>query len=315
MNNLGFKIRNLFIVLLMVLHVLTGNTVIFAQDATISDVIVETAISESKDQLSEDVPLSTKGETQDVESSIENLIQPEESISTDSSESSSMYESNEEPKERIMGSPTFHNNVVTSITVTRDGQTLTPDTPLDARPWQNFKTTVTFELPNNTVVGGDKTVVTIPDTMLFSGGLAPVSLEFNGQVFGTLVFDENARTATITYTEAVETMSKINGSFFFETRVHHSKHLEKQDIPVIYSVGTAIFHLGTLTYSGVPNPDAIKYSKNAYFRGALEGFEAGKVIRNVLTINQQNEPMSGVVITDVSDIQGRLISSYIRIGE
>ena len=315
-NKFGLKIRNLFIALLMVFHVLTGNITSFAQEAVISDVIVETSTTESAIQLSEEATQPAEGESQELEPSVEDLLEPEEpseeAISTESSESSSTDESSEEDKEeRKMGSPTQHDNVVTEITVTRDGKVLTPGTPLDARPWQYFKTTVSFRLPNNTVVAGDKTVVRIPDTMLFAGGIAPVNLEYKGQIFGTLVFDYNSRTATITYTEAVETMSDITGDFFFETRVDHPNHLEAEELPVIFSVGTAIFNLGNLNYTGVPNPNAIKYSKNAYFHGVSEN----KIIRNVLTINQQNEAMSGVVITDVSDIQGKLISAYIRVGE
>ncbi|MCW6667364.1 Cna B-type domain-containing protein, partial [Aerococcaceae bacterium NML190938] len=214
---------------------------------------------------------------------------------------------------QLMLSPASR-DAVTNITIIKEstGEPLNDTVPLGA--WGYLKVTVEFAVPNDGgYKAGDKTVVKLPDEMIFAGLTPSIVLEHQGTVIGHLTFSEADRTATITYAPGVEEKSDIKGSFFFSMRVDHRNNVHPHPIPQRFNVDfgatNRIIDLGNLNYTGKPLSPPTQFSKNGYF------IDAGRTLHYDIVINQQNALMENVVLEDVTGIVGTMRDLRVLLGE
>ncbi|MGT2712798.1 Cna B-type domain-containing protein, partial [Streptococcus oriscaviae] len=207
-------------------------------------------------------------------------------------------------------------DVITEIKVTHMGtqEVLSgPGSTFSIGAWTNMKVDVKFVIPNDgSVKEGDTTTLKLPAEIRYSSAVPALDLVYEGKNFGKLVFDSVNRTATVTYSKNVETMSDIKGSFFVNVAVDHFGNVSAHKIPMTFNVDFGgsgrIINLGELDYVGVPKAAPVTFFKNGYF------IDNGQTLRYTVLVNQPMVEMKDVVYYDETDISANFTKLVVRKG-
>ena len=181
-------------------------------------------------------------------------------------------------------------DVITSINVyNQKGEELTDG----LSPWEKFQIDANFAFNYGKVQPGDTTTIGLPVEFALEGADFEVK-DDDGNLVATAVVDASSKQLTLTYTDYVLTRSHIEGKVHLLARVDHNVVRDKGSIPLKLIVGKKIIEYGKIDYKGLPG-QATPYT---FIKYGWNNADNIKSITYSLNINQQNQELDNVVISD-----------------
>ena len=185
----------------------------------------------------------------------------------------------------------YPNNVITGARITDLSDQ--PITGNNIGAWRAFRVHATYALPDHAVHDGDKTILTLP----VGFAAAPpdtfdVTADSDVVAKGRLI-DGNPVKLELTYTNYVDTHSNMQGSFYFNIQINGDTQPNTGNIPVTLTAKDGqVTDAGTVPFNPPP-VTPVKFIKGAWMVGKDKTVGGYK-----LSINQNNEAMTGVALVD-----------------
>ena len=185
----------------------------------------------------------------------------------------------------------YPNNVITGARITDLSDQ--PITGNNIGAWRAFRVHANYSLPNNTLNNGDKTILTLPvGFAAASPDTFDVTVGSDVVAKGRLI-DGNPVKLELTYTNYVSTHSNMQGSFYFNIQINGDTQPNTGNIPVTLTAKDGqVTDAGTVPFNPPP-VTPVKFIKGAWMVGKDKTVGGYK-----LSINQNNEAMTGVALVD-----------------
>ncbi|MGV8975465.1 Spy0128 family protein [Lactococcus lactis] len=186
-------------------------------------------------------------------------------------------------------------NVVDTVSLTdKDGNPLT-----NVTQYTNIYLNLHFTLPDNEVVSGDQTIITLPSELKIEKSFSFNVTNESGDIIAVAQVDANTGTVTLTYTDFVETHSNISGNISIVSLVNTEVVNENTDHPIYIDVnGDQIFG-GEIHYESEGDNEDELFSKYSWFTN-----DEGNEIYNVLRVNPTGQQYTDVTLDDILKTEG-----------
>lgn len=180
-------------------------------------------------------------------------------------------------------------NIVTGITMTRnDGSELgTID------QWTDILVTMDFTLPNNEIVAGDTSIISLPKELELQKDSTFEVKDEAGNIVAIASANAADKTVTLTYTDYAETHSNIKGNLWFSVQVDSYTVTENGKIPLEFDI------------EGQTIVEEIDYEKGTgdqeevlYKAGEINPADP-QVIHYSLRVNVSSKDLTDAVVSDL----------------
>jgi pilin isopeptide linkage protein/LPXTG-motif cell wall-anchored protein len=179
-------------------------------------------------------------------------------------------------------------NVITSLSITdKNGNPLTDS----VGQWETFRINGTFSLPNNQVVEGDTTTITLPSELRIGSSEAFQLKDSNGNIVANATILSSTKQIILTYTNYAETHSDVKGSFYFYAGVDSTVVKEEKTITTEIDVEGKTFPI-EIDFAGIDNT-SYPLTKSGWFTSANE-----KIVQYYIAINRTGGSYSNAKVVD-----------------
>ncbi|MGM0168071.1 hypothetical protein IGI39_003083 [Enterococcus sp. AZ135] len=280
------KISTYFSLLIMIVSILLSPLNVIAETNYTTD--TAQTMNSNNDDLDNISEQKNSERIADINSSSEesNLKETE----TDKLQNSEIIQSTDkQSRAPSVGTYAAIDNVITSLSITdNNGNPLTSS----VGQWETFRINGTFSLPNNHVLEGDTTTITLPSELRFGNTESFELKDANGDVVANAVISPISKQIVLTYTKYAETHSDVEGSFYFYAGVDSTVVTEKQIITTTIEVEGETFPI-EIDFDGVTN---ISYplTKSGWFTNGSD-----KTIQYYVAINRLNESYPNASVSDI----------------
>lgn len=168
-------------------------------------------------------------------------------------------------------------------------------------PWETFKVSAEFNIPNpSKVKKGDTSTIGIPDQFQFGSTYADKDRTFNivdrnntSEVVANAAVDLKKKNLTFTYTDYPSKHAEVTGDFFFYGRVDHEKVSGEKDLDFNLTVDGNKVEVDKLKYKGAPVQPKVGIKKEGWQRESKSSD-----LRYKIKVNADGKHMKNVVVTD-----------------
>ena len=291
------RISTLFSLFVVLIGICITPISVFAETSNSSiqsDTSADRATNSSKSQTVASAEASSVSHEQEVLDTTETSGNDVQKNTEETMNSSETQQSNE----RQSRAPTprkIISNIVDSVSITdADGN------PLETvDQYTSIYVNIDFTLPNNEVMSGDQTIISLPDILDIERSFTFNVTNENGDVIAVASVNSETDTVTLTYTDFVETHSDVSGHLSIASVVDTTVIENNSDNTIYIDVNGDEIYGGDIHYeSEGDNPDEL-FSKYSWFTN-----DDGTDLFNVLRVNPTGETYSDVTIDDILKTDG-----------
>ncbi|WP_285141051.1 Ig-like domain-containing protein [Lactococcus petauri] len=186
-------------------------------------------------------------------------------------------------------------NVVDTVSLTdKDGNPL-----INVSQYTDIYLNIHFTLPNNEVVSGDQTMITLPSELKIEKSFSFNVTNELEDIIAVVQVDVNKGTVTLTYTDFVETQSNISGNISIVSKVNTDVVSEDTDYPIYIDVNGDQILGGKIHYESERDDEDELFSKYSWFIN-----DEGNEIYNVLRVNPTGQQYTDVTLDDILKTEG-----------
>lgn len=177
-------------------------------------------------------------------------------------------------------------------------------------PWENFRVSADFRLPDSTTIKkGDTTVIGIPTEFQFGNVYNDLNKKFNvvdrknkSEIVAEAKVDLDKKNLTFTYTDYPSKHAEVSGDFYFFGRVDHRKVSGEKELDFNLDVNGEKVEVDKIKYKGAPEQPRVGIKKEGWQRESKS-----TDLRYKIKLNADGRHLKNVVVTDNIEFQDGII--------